>query len=116
MSFNDYTKVRTQFKDILPDGLDGEVLQYLSNSNFKTTFNVLPSRFLFDSKIINSKDAALIASWIDKKRGASYNFKNIPFKLELIYRASQEDFKIKKFHENCDNKGPTVVVIKVHDS
>ncbi|PKC01056.1 hypothetical protein RhiirA5_504827 [Rhizophagus irregularis] len=116
MSFNDYTKVRTQFKGILPDGLDGEVLQYLSNPNFKTTFNVLPSRSLFDSKIINSRDAALIASWIDKKRVASYNFENMPFKLKLIYRASQEDFKIKKFHENCDNKGPTVVVIKVHDS
>ncbi|UZO06757.1 uncharacterized protein OCT59_027066 [Rhizophagus irregularis] len=106
----------TQFKDILPDGLDGEVLQYLSNPNFKTTFNVLPSRSLFDSKIINSRDAALIASWIDKKRVASYNFENIPFKLKLIYRASQEDFKINKFHENCDNKGPTVVVIKVHES
>ncbi|PKC00596.1 hypothetical protein RhiirA5_427943 [Rhizophagus irregularis] len=116
MSFNDYMKIRTQFKDILPDGLDGEVLQCLSNPNFKTTFNVLPSRFIFDSKIINSKDAALIASWIDKKRGAPYIFKNIPFKFKLIYRASQEDFKIKKFHDNCDNKGPTVVVIKVYDS
>ncbi|CAB4478605.1 unnamed protein product [Rhizophagus irregularis] len=35
---------------------------------------------------------------------------------ETLTGNSQEDFKIKKFHENCDNKGPTVVVIKVHDS
>ncbi|GES99067.1 BTB/POZ domain-containing protein [Rhizophagus clarus] len=116
MSPNDYTKIRTQFKDILPNGLDEEVLQYFSNPDFKTTFNVLPSRSLFDSKIINSKDAAIIASWIDKKQGAFYNFKNIPFKLKLIYRASQEGFEINKFHDKCDNKGPTVVVIKVRGS
>jgi hypothetical protein len=116
MSSNDYTKVRTKFNDILPNDLDEEILEYFSNPNFKTTFSKLPSRFLFDSNIINCKDAALIASWIDKKRGTPYKFKDIPFKFKLIYRANQEGFEINKFHENCDNKGPTVVIIKVRDS
>ncbi|GES99209.1 BTB/POZ domain-containing protein [Rhizophagus clarus] len=114
MSPNDYSYVRTQFKDILPDGLDEEVLQYFLNPNFKNTFNILPSRCLINSKIINSADIALIASWIDKKRGTPYKFRDIPFKFKLIYRASQNGFR--SFHSNCDNKGPTIVVIKVRPS
>ncbi|CAG8662171.1 8841_t:CDS:2, partial [Gigaspora rosea] len=60
--------------------------------------------------------AALIATWIDNKQRMPYRFKEIPFKFECIYRASEENFNIDKFHENCDNKGPTVVIIKVRNS
>ena len=114
----DYAKVRTQFKNILPDGLDEEVLQYFSDPNPETSFNVLkPLRgYPFDSKIINANDAALIASWVDKKQGTPYHFKELPFKFKLIYHASREGFDIMNFHKNCDNKGPTVVVIKVQNS
>src|ERR1700722_3682366 len=44
----------------------------------------------------------------------TYRLKDIPFKFELIYRASLENFK--RFHYNCDNKGPTVIIIKVRNS
>ncbi|CAG8816598.1 2427_t:CDS:1, partial [Racocetra fulgida] len=74
------------------------------------------SAYPFDSRIINAKDAALIATWIDNKQEKPYRFKELPFKFELIYRASQEHFSINKFHESCDNKGPTVVIIKVLNS
>ncbi|CAG8539345.1 45067_t:CDS:2 [Gigaspora margarita] len=57
----------------------------------------------FDSKIINAKDAALIASWIDKKQGIPYRFKDIPFKFELIYRASLENFKWYKLYIEKNN-------------
>ncbi|CAG8552876.1 25096_t:CDS:2, partial [Gigaspora rosea] len=63
-----------------------------------------------------AKDAALIATWIDKKQGMPYRFKDIPFEFELIYQASRENFSIDKFHESCDDKGPTVVIIKVRNS
>ncbi|RIA80687.1 hypothetical protein C1645_810344 [Glomus cerebriforme] len=116
MSPDDYTKVNTFFKDILQDDLDGEVLQYFSNLNFRLTSNTLPPRYLFDSKIINSTDITLIASWIDKKKENSYQFNDIPFELKLIYRANYESFNIDDFHYKCDNKGPTVVIIKVLNS
>ncbi|PKC08946.1 hypothetical protein RhiirA5_416302 [Rhizophagus irregularis] len=116
MSPNEYTKATFHFKDILPDGLDEEVLQYFSDPNSKPSFNILPLRgYPFDSKIINSKDAALIASWINKKR-TPYHYKSLPFKFKLIYRASRDGFGINKFHNNCDNKGSTVVVFKVRNS
>lgn len=116
MSPDDYTKATRRFKSILPDGLDEEVLQYFSDPiNSKVSFDVLPLRgYPFDSNIINAKDAALIASWVNKKR-KPYDFKNLPFKLKLIYRASRDGFGINNFHNNCDNKGPTIVIIKVRN-
>jgi hypothetical protein len=113
MSPDDYMKIRSSFKDILPDDLDEEVLQYFSSSTSKLFVNVSPPRYIFDSKIINAADIALIASWINKKQGTSYHFKDLPYKFNLIYRASRDGFGIDKFHKNCDNKGPTIIVIKV---
>ncbi|PKK65802.1 hypothetical protein RhiirC2_754556 [Rhizophagus irregularis] len=64
-------------------------------------------------RIINTTNVALLASWIDKKRGNPYNFSDLPFEFKLIHRASRDGFGNDKFHNNCDNKGPTIVVIKV---
>jgi hypothetical protein len=47
-------------------------------------------------KIINAKDAALIASWI-KKRQPPYHYNDLPFKFRLIYRASRDGFGINNF-------------------
>jgi hypothetical protein len=33
-------------------------------------------------------------------------------KLNLIYKAKKHGFKINDFHSRCDNKGPTISVIK----
>ncbi|CAG8755926.1 34966_t:CDS:1, partial [Racocetra persica] len=103
----------TRYKDILPD-LSDEVFPNLDPRHDLLQKRV--SAYPFDSEIINAKDAALIASWIDNKQETPYRFKDIPFKFDLIYRASQENFSISKFHEKCDNKGPTVVIIKVLNS
>jgi len=37
---------------------------------------------------------------------------NIDGSLELLYRGSRDGFDASSFHTNCDNKGPTVTVIK----
>ena len=34
------------------------------------------------------------------------------YKLKLLYRASEHDYTAKSFHDYCDNKGPTLIVIK----
>ncbi|CAG8793233.1 9121_t:CDS:1, partial [Acaulospora morrowiae] len=112
MTPGDYTKVRAHFKDILPDGLDDEVIRYFLDPNFRPSTKILPLRkYPFESNIINAKDAGLIASWIVKRK-TPYSFRNLPLKFKLIYRASSEGFGIERFHRNCDNKGPTLVVIK----
>ncbi|CAG8440269.1 7518_t:CDS:2 [Funneliformis mosseae] len=111
--------VRGRFKSILPSGLDAEVVRYFLNLNANPSFNVLKPRvsdYPFDSKIVNAKDAALISSWIDDKQENPYHFNDLPYEFKLIYRASSEGFSVNNFHNNCDDKGPTVVVIKVRNS
>jgi hypothetical protein len=36
----------------------------------------------------------------------------IPPKTELLYRASRDGFKASNFHEFCDSKSPTLILIK----
>ncbi|CAG8639272.1 17369_t:CDS:2, partial [Cetraspora pellucida] len=119
LPFNELHQVIARYKNILPNNILDDIYLYLSGTSPKHLQNNLLKResaYSFDSKIINATDAALIASWIDKKQGIPYRFRDMPFKFELIYRASLENFGIDKFHKNCDNKGPTVVIIKVRNS
>ncbi|GBC10234.1 hypothetical protein RclHR1_09460007 [Rhizophagus clarus] len=119
MSPEVFNELRKQYKSILPEDLVDDVLKYFTDPNSKPLLKNLPLRvsvYPFDSKIINAQGAALISSWIDKKKGIPYRLKDIPFEFKLIYRASREGFNTEKFHECCDNKGPTVVIIKVQNS
>jgi hypothetical protein len=118
-----FDRIRKQYKRILPKDLVNDILQYFSNPNSKPLLKNLPLResvYPIDSKIINAKDVAVIASWIDKKKGIPYHLKDIPIRFELIYRASQDMLhgfhRFHNFHKHCDNKGPTVVVVKVRNS
>ena len=36
-------------------------------------------------------------------------------KWNLCYRASQDGWSAQDFHRHCDNKGPTVVLVKSND-
>ncbi|GES90415.1 BTB/POZ domain-containing protein [Rhizophagus clarus] len=119
MSPKVFNMVRKKYKNILPEDLVDDVLQYFSDPNSKSSLKNLPPRestYPLDSKIIHARDVATISNWIDKKKEAPYLIKDIPFEFKLIYRASQEGFNTNKFHEFCDNKGPTVVIAKVRNS
>ena len=58
----------------------------------------------FYSSILTSIDEKnMISNWINP-------FTKIKYK--LLFRASQDGDSIETFHEKCDNKGPTLVLIK----
>ena len=40
--------------------------------------------------------------------------KHLHFKWRLCYRASRDGWEPKDFHSNCDNKWPTVTVVKAN--
>ncbi|CAG8758505.1 12959_t:CDS:1, partial [Acaulospora morrowiae] len=40
----------------------------------------------------------------------------VPYSLQLLYRASRDGNKATKFHQKCDNKGATIVVAKIEGS
>ena len=59
------------------------------------------SKLLVNTQLVNEQYDGKLREWL----GNDYKWK-------LLYRASEHDYTAKSFHEYCDNKGPTLVVIK----
>ena len=68
------------------------------------------------SNLVKPEHIKIFSSWIDKKDSTHYNKRNIPYKFNLLYRASRDGNTAAAFHENCDNKGATIVVAKIKNS
>ena len=59
-----------------------------------------PSQFLPDTQIVDQQYDSYLREWI-----GDYNMK-------LLYRASEHGYTARSFHDYCDDKGPTLIVIK----
>ena len=59
-----------------------------------------PSESLPDTQLVNQQYDAKLREWI-----GDYNWK-------LIYRPSEHEYTASSFHECCNDKGPTLIVIK----
>ena len=70
----------------------------------KAELNVYYNDLFSESNIIKKEERKLIALWI-------LPYHNIKF--NLLYRASTDGFDTKIFHSKCDNKGPTVFVVRL---
>ena len=66
------------------------------------------NKLIIDSSIIkdNLKGQNLINEWIKEKMD-----KNM-LKYELIYKMTENGSKAEDFHKCCDDKGPTLTIIK----
>jgi hypothetical protein len=73
-------------------------------------------KFVYDSVIIGPQHFALFSNWIEKKNNSYYNERNIPYKFDLLFRANRDGNRPADFHAKCDNKGATIVIVKVKDS
>lgn len=64
----------------------------------------------FESNIIgnNNDYKKNIIQWLEKPNKDNKNIKDI----KLLYRGSRDNFKARTFHEKCDNKGETLVIVK----
>ena len=60
-----------------------------------------PSEFLPDTKIVNREYDDILREWLGDD-----------FKWKLIYRASEHGYTSMSFHKCCNDKGPTLIVIK----
>lgn len=59
-----------------------------------------PSLLLPHSHIVDKKYDKYLREWAGD------------YKWQLIFRASENDYSATSFHQNCDNKGPTIIIIK----
>jgi hypothetical protein len=108
ISSEDYFFKVRPFEEILPEEIKGEILKFYMIPGYKPK-NVL-LRNSVDSVSINPKHAALFSNWIDRRRG------KVNYKFSLLYRASRDGNTAEEFHSKCDNKGATIVVVKIKDS
>ena len=68
--------------------------------------NALKPKLLGDSAILSSDQRQTLTNWLKETRTFT-NVSNI-----LLYRASRDGWAASNFHSCCDNKAPTVTVIK----
>ncbi len=59
-----------------------------------------PSELLVNTQLVNQQYDAKLREWCGD------------CKWKLLYRASEHGYTSKSFHEYCDDKGPTLIVIK----
>ena len=58
-----------------------------------------------DSMILSEKEEKCLIHLLNDKLQSN-------FTTELLYRASEHNFNSNKFHEKCDEKGSTIVIVK----
>ena len=73
----------------------------MNNENVQIFFYPIYSPFLKESVINKQKYDSYLREWL----GNDYKWK-------LLYRASEHRYTAKSFHEYCDDKGPTLIIIK----
>eukprot|EP00984_Skeletonema_dohrnii_P011322 scaffold4505_cov84-Skeletonema_dohrnii-CCMP3373.AAC.4 len=86
----------------MPPTLDDELQHILSHQMNLFGLTVDPQ---IDSNIITKhSDATILHNWL-KEDGSGGE-------LELLYRSSRDGLTDDDFHDKCDNKGPTIVIIE----
>ncbi len=91
--FDDDTELLNNLDAIHCD--DSNIRLKISRYYFKN-----PSKLLPDTQIVDKKYDAKLREWVGD------------YKWKLLYRASEHGYTAKSFHECCNNKGPTLIVIK----
>lgn len=95
-----YKEIREKAQDVC------SMTEEFFKSSFQGLLDFLEASRSIDSKIINREEAGLISSWVSQTN----HFKSKNVNLHLIHRGTRDGFSSSSFHQNCDNKGPTVVV------
>ena len=62
----------------------------------------------FDSVILKNDlpNQTMIVNWVSEATKGKRS------SLKLLYRGSRDGFEAKKFHEKCDKKGPTLMIVE----
>jgi hypothetical protein len=109
ISSEDFVTKVYPFKDIMPKDLVNNILIFRMAPNKQLNMGIQPPRQStneVDSIIINQKHVVIFTNWIDRK----------PCKFNLLYRASRDGNTTATFHAKCDNKGATIIIVKIKNS
>jgi hypothetical protein len=113
----DYFNKVKPYEEVLPKELRDDILKSYFIPEYNPIYIPRRSKYINGSIMINREHTTLFANWIDKKEGSvKYSNKYIPYEFNLLYRASRDGNKAAEFHAKCDNKGATVVIVKIQNS
>ncbi|GBB97534.1 hypothetical protein RclHR1_00300013 [Rhizophagus clarus] len=106
------------YNSLLSNDLYQDLSRFHLVSNWTPKFNSLTPRrtnVTLDSKLIDREQATLISSWIqgNKENKIQNKFKKMYYDFQLLIRGSRDGFTSEVFHEMCDNKGPTITVMRL---
>ncbi|GBC03093.1 hypothetical protein RclHR1_00050001 [Rhizophagus clarus] len=104
------------FKKIMPKDLVSNMLLFRMAPDEQLNVDIHSPRKQTLSSIIFNNHFAIFSSWIEIKNDSYYDVKNIPYDFHLLYRASRDGNTVAAFHDKCDNKGATMVIVKVSNS
>ena len=87
------------------DGLKNDLdAIHCGDSNIRLKISQLclkdPSKYLPNTQLVSQQYDSYLREWVGD------------YKWKLMYRASEHGYTGESFHEYCDNKGPTLVIIK----
>ena len=108
ISSEDFITKVYPFKEIIPKELTNNVLLFHMGPNRQINVG--------HSSLVNYQYFAMFSSWIEKKNDFHYDARNIPYNFNLLYLSSRDGNTEKEFHEKCDKKGATIVIVKIADS
>ncbi|PKY31019.1 hypothetical protein RhiirB3_448406 [Rhizophagus irregularis] len=122
ISTRDYFNKIKPYEEILPKELRDDILKSYMIPEYKPIYTPRRSKYSnrnnndIDSIIINREHLTIFANWIDRKNENVKYINDIPCKFDLLYRSSRDGNTAAAFHAKCDNKGPTIVVVKITNS
>ncbi|RGB35317.1 hypothetical protein C1646_759488 [Rhizophagus diaphanus] len=118
ISTEDYYNKVKPYEKILSKELRDDILKFYMLPGYKPIYTPRQPKYpklIIESTIINSNHAALFPNWINRKV-EEHIIKDIPYEFKLLYRASRDGNSAASFHTKCDNKGASIVVIKISNS
>jgi hypothetical protein len=112
-----FDKVRP-YKAVLPHHIYEELVLFYYKDTLPKSITLPPrvGRVKVESKLINPKQANIIACWIERKneKTASLDKK---YKFDLLYHSKQNGFNINTFRNKLfNNQGPCLVLFKNQQS
>src|SRR6266498_1104604 len=106
----DYFNKVKPYEKILSEELRDDILKFYMIPEYKPVYTPRHPKCNVDSIIIKQKHITLFANWIDRKQG------KVNYEFNLLYRASRDGNTAAAFHAKCDNKGATIVIVKITNS
>ena len=98
---NNDDEIRCKIDRKLLNSFLNEYTLNMSNRDVKLFLYPIYSSFLKESIINKKQYDRYLKDWLGNE-----------YKWKLLYRASEHDYTGESFHEYCDDKGPTLVIIK----